>query len=470
MFKDLISTPVNPVTQEYINLLSRPDSEPDLTLTLLGLACFKKKVEKYTGIYGTYGSITRKSEAVKHFIGYENHTSSDIGFSYYIFRQKDDENYESLTKLGFKHKETVENIVKSKFENTEYDVLFSQEKNSVIVLTDKQGYDLYHLTLSFLPLYYPNIYKKPITKDDPEVKVLSSLSKVSCNQFKESISAILSEFAPEFYRVQIGKLFQHFHRQKIDEATNALEAAKRRMDELLTRYVNACRDFRNAVITKEGVLATEESAEWEEDLISYLCSNKQIRNVKMQNSWISFTVATTLQQFSTDAWDVFKRNGGIYKEPYGCALTGAFADENNRRILFDSIFSEDAKFEVKIAGNYIMDIRDNYFETNSGFNYERVDPIYENYLPNPHLKLFGCLGQYHARVVQALDRGDVIPAFELCVFSAGSVDLDETEQTFRPFLGWIMQSNKKILRRYDGVDMTPGEALVWLIDNKEKDE
>ena len=95
--------------------------------------------------------------------------------------------------------------------------------------------------------------------------------------------------------------------------------------------------------------------------------------------------------------------------------------------------------------------------------------MFKSYVPNPHLKIFSCLGGYEYKIADELRNRNYIVAVEMCCASAGSVNVEETEQTFRPFLGWIMSSREKILRRKDGVDMTPEEALIYLID-KEKNK
>ena len=69
----------------------------------------------------------------------------------------------------------------------------------------------------------------------------------------------------------------------------------------------------------------------------------------------------------------------------------------------------------------------------------------------------------------ALRDRNYISAIEICIASAGSINLDEVTQTFRPFLGWVLSSTDKIIQTKDGTAMTPEEALVWLIDNKEKE-
>ena len=475
MFKERISTPVNPLTRQYVDTLNRPRGEYDYVLTMLGIVCFKPKVEKYCGISGTYMSLGSKMDALEHFCSF--HENDRIEFSYYvynsdeIFAEQAKAAYENLTYIGFVHKESVENIAREKFNGLKIDVLYNTNSNSAVVFTNLNNLGLYHLILSWLPLYYPNIYRNGINRNDPEVKVLSALSKQTSGPFKDRIAEYLEPYRFEFYSATIAGLINGIHKAKVHEAEAELQNAKQQMETYRDRYATAVKNFRDRIMYVEGLKVAGRNTEEEKDLIDYVSSSKEIRNVTVEGTRIKFSVATTLRQFSTDAWDIFVRNGDIFKGDYGgVSPAGIFADRANLKKFLNSIFSENAKFEVKIAGNYILDLESHIFNTNQGYDYELIDPIYADYLPNPHLKIFGCLGQYHEKVVDRLFAGDVVTALELCVYSAGSVDLDETHQTFRPFIGWIISSKKKILRREDGTDMTPEEAMVWLLDQEKGNE
>ena len=474
MFRKAIGTPIYPLTQEYINLLYRPFNEPDLTLTMLGIVCFKNKIEDYRGIQGAVRSLA-SFEDFQNISSKDGSAKNDIYFDYNVlrsFRKTDTELTNFVVPEEWQSVTAVENMISSKFSAAQIAIWKNTKANQVIVLTNSGGMDVYHLVLSFLPLYYPQIYTKRLTKQDPEAIVLSSLSKTSSDMFERSLSDLLRPYAAEFYRLQITKLLENSHERRIYEARSTVDRARAVRDNAMSRYEDAIRAYRGAVANCEGIIATEQKAEWEDDVVDYLCSNEKIRNATINGDELTFSVATTLQQFSTDAWDCFARNGNIYNGPYaGYNPAGVFADRSNRKLLFDAIFSDDAKFEVKMCGNYSINVYSQGFSTSSSYSYEAIDPIYADYIPNPHLKNFECLGDYHYRVVEALRREDLITALELCVYSAGSVNLDETEQNFKPLLKWILMSQKKILRRYDGVDMTPSEALLWLIESKEhKDE
>jgi hypothetical protein len=86
----------------------------------------------------------------------------------------------------------------------------------------------------------------------------------------------------------------------------------------------------------------------------------------------------------------------------------------------------------------------------------------KDYITNPHFKLHGCPGRNKEQIIRCLRQGDVVSAIECAIAATGSVNIDETEYTFRPFLLEVLNSKDKILQNNKGEDMTPEEAVLWL--------
>ena len=68
MFRECINNPIDPIPYEYVNTLQRLSSEPDYSMTCLGIALFKPRIKDYGGITGTYASGEREKACVDHFI------------------------------------------------------------------------------------------------------------------------------------------------------------------------------------------------------------------------------------------------------------------------------------------------------------------------------------------------------------------------------------------------------------------
>jgi hypothetical protein len=121
---------------------------------------------------------------------------------------------------------------------------------------------------------------------------------------------------------------------------------------------------------------------------------------------------------------------------------------------------------VNMIGEIYLDINRQNMTVSRG---DVVSPGLENYITNPHYKYHGCPGTNRDQIVACLRQGDLVNAVECSIAGVGSVNIAETEYTFRRMVQEIFVSNKKVIHRRDGVDMTPAEALLWLI-RKEGDK
>lgn len=472
MFRELIESPIDPIPAEYANTLIRLYNEPDWTLTCMGIAMLKPRIPDYKGISGAHLKYDTRSTCIKDFIERYKSLDDTPMLCYYIYSKKDGDDELKNLLTEFKEKQSITDLIKNNSDN-ECTVLYHEQKNCAAIFVNTTDKRIYHILMSFLSLYFPSLFKQNPMKDI-DFNIAKALSKKEKAPFIKAIQAAVEPFVPEFRRLQLVALLKAMHQKKVVEALNTVNDQRNNIASILTRYKEATKLLREYVIQYEGLKVTEQYDEIEEDLIDYLSTNTALRNVKMNGNRMSFTVATRLMNYNPDAYETFKRRGAIFEGPYvhnghgNDRLLDIFTKKENRIKFMDQIFTESPEFSVKIAGNYTIDFEGSYITTNRDFDYAYADPIYEDYIPNPHLRIFACLGGYEGKVNEALYNRNYIGAIEMCVASAGSVDLDETEQTFRPFLGWLMSSKKKVLVNRSGVEMTPEEAMLWIID-KEKD-
>ena len=476
MFRDYINQPIDPISIEYINTLSRLEFEPDFSLTCLGIALLKPRLgDNYKGIAGGYLNFENENTCVDDFLNRSKNVTECPTFYYYIYSNKydnDDEIKEKLKAEGFKIKDSIGALLKDKAD-TKCIAVYHEEKNIAAIIINSVDRRLYHMLISFLSLLFPALFKDmPLQEQD--YNLIKSLSKSDKDVFIQRIKEAVEPYAMEFKRVMLGTLLRAMHETKVAGAKVNVDTQRRVVDDFAEKYAEAIGYLKQLIVTYEGMKATEFYGKPEEELVEYLATNKLIHNMSINGTFITFTVATLLNNYNSDAWSVFSQRGYIYDGKYGregrnVELLDVFKDQKNRKLLLDNIFNESPEFAIKIAGNYKLDFQNCRPRVERDFDYVNADPMYKSYLPNPHLKIFSCLGGYEDKIMNALRDRDYILAIELCCASAGSVDLDETEQTFRPFLGWIMMSREKILRRKDGEEMTPEEALLYLID-KEKNK
>ena len=470
MFRENIRNPIDPIPDEYIAALERLSCEPDYSLTCLGIALLKSRIENYGGIKGVYYNYANKTDCVEDFVHHYATLSDYPMLCYYIYNINDIQPKYIETRLPeFKEKKSIAELIKER-SGCECTVLYHEKKNCAAIFVNTADMRVYHVLMSFIPLYFPSIFAAyPMQAEDYEV--IKPLTKDKKDYFIKAVQDAVQPWLLEFRRLQLNQMLKAMHERKINDALNDVKTTRDRAENCLRQYHDIMQALRECSIRYEGMKAVEVYDEIEEGFTEYLATNPSIHNMKMNGSELSFTVATRLNNYNADAYATFKQRGAIYDGNYrGATLLNVFKEKANRIRLLDHIFNESPDFAIKIAGNYRLDFGSEYMGTTRGFNYANADPMYNNYLPNPHIELFGCLGDYSERVHKALKNRNYIGAVEMCIASAGSVNLDETEQTFRPFIGWLMSSEKKILIAKDGTEMTPEEALIWIVDKEKENE
>lgn len=468
MFREYVNL-IDPIPEEYTNTLIRINDEPDYSLTCLGVALYKHRIENYQGITGVYRSRETKQQCLEHFVNCIGEDREYPVFCYYKYNQSNfDEDFVTEHLDEFKNKKSIEMFVKEKM-GYECLILYHETKNIVGIFVNSSDMRLYHLLLSFQTIYYPSIFAKYPPQEE-DYNLFKALSNKEPEQFYNRIKEAVEKYIVEFRRIQMSNFLKQIHASRIRTAETNVNNQRSRIRSYEESIAAEILKLRQYIVEYEGLKATETYDKPEEDLVEHLALCKEVHNIKFRNNALTFNVATYLNNYNVDAWEMFKERGFIYDGDYNTDLHGVFEDRNNRKVLLDSIFSDDPKLMIKICGNYRLSLLDNRVYCDSDYDYPNYDPIFENYMPNPHIKLFECLGGYKDKVMEALMDRNYVSAINLCIASAGSVNLDETTMTFRPFLGWLLTSTKKVLATKDGQEFTPEEALVWLLDKELKNE
>ena len=474
MFRDYIQNPIDPIPASYVRTLTRLNNEPDYSLTCLGIALLRSRIENYKGISGTYYNFVDADGCIQDIVERVKTESDTPVFCYYTYRTTADvaSVKKKIEENGFKIKENIGSLMKTKA-STDCFAVYKEERNFAAMIVNSRDIKYYHMLISFLSLLFPLIFKdKPMEEQD--YNLVKSLSKNDKNVFIQMVQESVKPYIASFRKEMLQNLLKSMHESKVRSALDNVNCQRQTVRDYNEEFANAMTRLNELIVIYEGLKATESYGEPEEDLVEYLTTNDQIHNLEINDDTMTFTVATLLNNYDENAWATFASRGYIFDGEYytngaRVNLLDVFKDVNNRKILLNNIFSESPEFAVKIAGNYTINLNRCRLSCSRQYDYANADPIFKSYLPNPHIKNFACLGGYEHRVANALADRNYIAAIEMCCASAGSVNLAETEQTFRPFLGWLMSTREKVLRRKDGVDMTPEEALVYLID-KEKTE
>ena len=220
MFNSAIVNPVSPLTTTYINKLVRINNDPDFSLISLATAIIKPRVETYSGIEGSY-LFTRDANDIANKIDLFNDSRKNVdkkaamnipAFFYMISNLSMD----SLNvirahakEIGLTELTTIENFVNQQLSFSTYGVFINSESNAAFVVVSSTSMSLYHLSISFISLLYPALFKEhPLTKEETEV--LKGLTNKSQTNFVERTSDILQYMKADLLRQELAECFRGF--------------------------------------------------------------------------------------------------------------------------------------------------------------------------------------------------------------------------------------------------------------------
>lgn len=339
-----------------------------------------------------------------------------------------------------------------------------QDKKTIIVC-DNLTLRNYHLLQSLTPRLFP-WYFSEIPLDELEVSLLDALTFRNSTEYERILGLLADriDFREHLIKTVIGDFDKIGRREEMERTKNELDRCRRELEALSNRYqtyLKSMDDLNIRLIGQEMAIA---SASDGSELIDYFVCNRGLAPVRVQNRRLEFTVKTFFECFDPEQYNIYIQKEGSFLYT-GYEYLREFNDIAVRRKMLDAIFSDEPILKVKVCANYIIDLRGEA----SAYEYYTYSDDFIDYIPNPHIQHFRCLGNYGPYINKYIQDGDLVRAVEQCVASAKSLNLAESHTT-RYFLNDVFTSTHRIIRLPDGRDVTPVEALEYLNSLETKEE
>lgn len=454
MFNECLD-PIAPLTRGILAKMKRPQGEPDYALSSLAAALLKPRIANYNGIVGGfYKANTLNNVQVKN--------PDDIYF--FIVSVTSGMTVDDLDiPEKLKRLTAIEQYVKSK---TQIDlrIHIHTEYNAVFIVLPTLTMPLYHMLLSFFPKYYPKLFPNV---SQQELIALGSLNMKSSADFIRAVSELLAPYRKEMLKQEFGDLMRDMHEYEIRVQQDNITRLDNEMEEYLSHYSMTARNRENAIIYLEGLKATiAQGTDADNELIEYVASNPCLHNVTYADRCLNLGIITYLTNVDVDKWMKAQQRDNIFTG-YSIRTDNPFFKQENRKLFLNSLFG------VEVPQLYVK-LR-SYLELNTdrktlnirmrNLDFSKMDYEFKSCLSNPHFAYHSCPGQNRGAITECLANGELISAIECCIAATGSVNIAETDITFRPFVQEILTSTEKIIHCIPtNTDMTPAEALLWLTE------
>lgn len=473
MFNQPISSPVQPLTPNFVNKLTRIQNEPDYALISLAIAVMKPRIGSFSGIEGTYWYCNDANHIKTKIQTYNQErsnlrrdTAQSLPAFYYLIASMNDDGLASIREgakeMGLTELTAVELFVKQQLNVSLYGVFISPENNAAFVAVSASSMALYHLSLSFVSLLYPEVFKHhPLTRD--EAAILQALTNKTYTNFIERTSVVLSYMKTDILHQELIECFKGFRQTRINLCQQEIGNLDTKIETALQQYRNLMDQREEQIIRYEGLMAVngDERNKDEQEAIEYLSTCPRIHDISYNGGTLSFCADTLFTNFSLDKWQNAVRRNNIY-DNYRLPVDSIFHKRVNREMLFNAIFSSRPKLQVRVKGYVELKLIQCDMIAPRGQDPAETNLSLKDFITNPHFKIHGCPGRNKQQIITCLRRADIISAIECSIAAVGSVNIDETEYTFRPFLQEILTSKNKVLENSDGDYLTPEEAILWL--------
>ena len=327
------------------------------------------------------------------------------------------------------------------------------KKRSTVIFMDKLELKQFHVLQMMLPKYLPNLFKdNPLT--DMETALLKS---TGCNSAIE-YETIIAEFARDFdirtetIRTKLAGFETAFERIRISEIKNEIANYQNSYDSYLATLRDFSQKIQNCQYTLAGLECVINEKSGDSELMEYFMCNKNLSIISVSGTVIDFIVHGYADVYDVDAFEQYVCNyGGFMYSNLSPNITKSQMEK-----LYRVIFSEN-KYRLRICAAYTADMRTGLKARQN----HTFPPESQNYLPNPHIQQFGCIGTYAGRFQEYMQKKDYVGAIDQAVVSARNLNFYDS-MVISTFANHLSCTQKKCVEKHDGSLLTPLEAITEL--------
>lgn len=331
--------------------------------------------------------------------------------------------------------------------------LINDEIHSAVIFIESADMRKIHLAVSLFPAYYPSIFKdNKLT--DLEKQLCMSLIVRSDTKFLETMEQLGKVYGFEAeYTAYLLRTYQKTNAQAIiDRADRERMEAQHSLDRNIDEYRVLYKELQEKILRYE-TLCTHQPED-DNELADYFSHHRNLKLISVDGDTLRIEVQGKLDWFDVDFYERAASHDEIYDFD-----RGSYSREDVKRFM-DALFSNDPKFTVRMCAYFELSVSSASVMVYSG--HEFTPATIEKYVPNPHLQRHACLGSYREPIRRCLRSNNMIGAIEQCVASAGSVNLAETNATFKPFMSSLLRNTEKVIVDNEGNEYTVAEAISKL--------
>lgn len=309
--------------------------------------------------------------------------------------------------------------------------------------------------LGCLPRLFPALFQGELAPTQDELALLKGLygDRLSLTSYQCAIKNILDTLHIENNLVEkaVAAITSGAYEAKMNSLCETLHYLNQRIEEARKTISDYIENIDN-VNARIAWLHTHKQDTVQKEMVDFIRSNEmEIEDSSADG--MRFVVHTTLCTYD----ETLVPNYLLNSDRVTYCIDSRYPSEQVREFLKQLLL--DRKFQLKLKAKYKLNA-DCYASA------EFASDIYDDYICNPHISQYACLGGYARDLEEAQRRHDYVAALAICQQSAGSVNPAEPIQYIR-LLKDLADSKENVIRTPQG-DITFRECMQRIAQELEE--
>lgn len=315
----------------------------------------------------------------------------------------------------------------------------------------------WHSIESAFSMFVPWLFEQRPNADELQMLLALVDPKKNSQDYIDAVEKLSAQFdlqraAKEFYlkgfEQEAALIQKQDIRYKIDNC----------MDHIRT-YTTALQGEYDKKAGYDAILSALENATGEErhELMDYFLSNPKLYVKEVQNHCISYFVGGYCDNWDPDNFEsCFNNKQSVIFTAFSDNRGGLIESKDDYELLLKAIFV-DEKIKIKMVSAWkcgygcgIRPISDATYPAQ-----------FEDYLPNPHLHHYGCMGSFERDLNKAANEHNYVMAVDITSYENGNINWVDSI-VVPEFMRDLITTRKKCFELPDGASVTNTEAVAWL--------
>lgn len=335
----------------------------------------------------------------------------------------------------------------------------------VALFLPRVGVPQIHFLQCAIPAMFPWYFPEDKGLSESEMKVLTSLRGNKYQDYIDAITAMseIYDFRTEFIRNTLKDADTVFDRRRREELINNIGRIRDDISNYMS-YISQCINNKNNLESELlGIETKLNSQDGDSELVEYFCCNKKLDLISLRCTTVEFVVRDYIEYYDEElAERIIMNTRSIAYMENGRVRNPNLKD--GMKLLLEKIFIE-RKLKIKTCAAFDLDIGGG---CDARSHYRFSDEIQNDYMPNPHIYYYSCMGTYSQIVANLMSERKYIESIEQCIASARSLNFGDSI-VFSRFMQemYSEENTTKCIELPDKTCLTVREAIQWIENNRE---